>query len=112
MKQALLLTTALAMMGGSGYLTARALGQESAAPLRTVTVSVHNGATGPQGPKGETGKQGEKGARGPTGPAGPPGTGGDLCAGAPTGYSPGILVINSPGGQVRIYTCIEPEGTK
>jgi hypothetical protein len=24
-----------------------------------------------------------------------------------TGYSPGILVINQPGGKVKIYTCIE-----
>jgi hypothetical protein len=22
------------------------------------------------------------------------------------GYSPGILVLNSPGGQTKIYTCI------
>jgi hypothetical protein len=114
MKQVLLLLLSLTMMGGAGFLTAKAVGQNNAAePIRTVTISVHNGATGPQGPigpKGARGPTGSKGEVGPTGPAGPPGTsGGGPCAGAPTGYSPGILLINSPGGQVKIWTCLEPE---
>ena len=80
-----------------------ALSQSEAAPTRTVTVSVHNGATGPQGPKGAKGEQG------PPGPKGSPGSGGGgPCAGAPTGYSPGFLLINSPGGQVKIWTCLAP----
>jgi hypothetical protein len=114
MKQALLLLLSLTMMGGAGFLTAKAVGQNSSAELiRTVTVSVHNGATGatgpqgPIGPKGERGPIGPKGDTGPTGPTGP--GGGGPCAGAPVGYSPGILQINAPGGQVRIWTCLEPE---
>lgn len=114
-------------MGGAGYLTATALSQDSAAPSRTVTIDVATGPTGPAGPPGERGPAGAKGPtgetgpigpigpigpqgeQGPTGPEGPPGSGGGPCGGAPPGYSPGILQINSPGGQVRIWTCLEPE---
>lgn len=106
---------------GAGYLTATALSPAAAdAPQRTVTIDVATGPTGPEGPPGPQGKPGPPGAKGPTGeqgpqgiqgeqgPPGPPG-GGDICSGAPTGYEPGLLVINHPGGQVTIYTCIEPE---
>lgn len=69
------------------------------------------GATGPQGPQGiagpqgPTGPKGDKGDKGDTGPQGPPGaSGGFSCL---SGYNPGILQINQPGGHVRIYTCIE-----
>ena len=55
-------------------------------PARTETVNV---ATGPQGPPGA---------------AGPPGE--FSCV---TGFSPGYLVINAPGGQVKTYTCLEDE---
>jgi hypothetical protein len=112
----LLLGTSLLLAASAGYLTSVAFSGSSAAPARTETITLHNGATGatgPAGPKGEKGDKGEKGAtgpageRGPTGPAGPPG--GGPCAGAPAGYEPGILVINHPGGQVRIFTCLGPE---
>ena len=105
MKQGVLLALSLTMMTGAGYLTATALSQTPGQPLRTVTISVQEGPPGPPGPKGEKGEQGE---RGPAGPQGEPGTDGTPCLGAPAGYTPGILQINTPGGQVRIYTCLEP----
>lgn len=69
----------------AGGLGAAAISSGSApAPTKTVTVNVGTG---------------------PTGPAGPPGPAGSVeCL---SGYSPGILVINAPGGQTKIYTCIE-----
>lgn len=76
-------------------MAATAFSQESG-PTRTVTVDVGTGEQGPPGPPG------------PAGPAGPAGEGGGICSGAPTGYSPGILQLNTPGGQVRIWTCLEP----
>jgi Collagen triple helix repeat (20 copies) len=127
MKAALLLTLGLVMAGASGFLTATALSQAPEA-TRTVTIDVATGPTGPSGPTGDPGpqgergppgargpigpqgEQGEQGATGPAGPTGPPGpSGSGPCAGAPTGYSPGILQINHPGGQTRIWTCLEPE---
>ena len=122
MKQFILLALSLTMMGGAGILAAGALSQGSAGPIRTVTIDVGTGAQGvpgPPGPPGDTGAKGEqgppgpagetgpKGETGPTGPAGPSGGGGP-CDGAPTDYSPGILLINAPGGQVKIWTCLEP----
>jgi hypothetical protein len=109
------------MAMGSGFLASTALSQDPQEPIRTVTVDIPIGTPGPAGPPGETGpqgprglrgeqgEQGEQGEAGPAGPQGPPGLGGGPCAGAPTGYSPGILQINAPGGQVRIWTCLEPE---
>jgi hypothetical protein len=70
----------LGFAGASGYLASAAIGQAEE-PTRTVTVDV---ATGPQGPPG------------------PPGEFSCLA-----GYSPGILVINAPRGQVKTYTCLE-----
>jgi hypothetical protein len=116
------------MAAGSGALAAHAIAEATSAPIRTVTVDVGTGAQGPPGPtgpKGDTGPQGaqglqgEKGPPGPQGvrgpigeqgPPGPPGPAGtDVCAGAPAGYTPGILQINGTGGHVKIFTCIEPE---
>jgi hypothetical protein len=108
------------MAGASGWVAANALSQnEAAAPIRTVTISVKNGATGPTGAQGPTGLKGEQGLAGPSGPSGPTGavgptgpagpSGGGPCEGAPADYSPGFLLINSPGGQVQIWTCLEPE---
>jgi hypothetical protein len=100
---------------GAGFLTATALSQDDG-PIRTVTIDIATGPQGPPGPpgepgpRGETGPQGEQGIQGEIGPTGPPGEAGEPCGGAPSGYSPGILQINTPGGQVRIYTCLEPEG--
>jgi hypothetical protein len=81
----------LGLAGGSGYLASVALSQGSEGPTITTTVNVATGATGPAGPPG------------PTGPIGP--AGGTTC---PNGYTMGRLVINHPGGQTAIWTCIEP----
>ena len=83
---------ALVLAGGAGYLAAAAIGQGAGEPTRTVTVDVGTGAQGPPGPQGERG------------PAGPPGPAGQFDCGA--GYEVGVLVINAPGGQVRIKTCL------
>jgi len=85
-KPSVLLVVAIALAGGAGFLAAEALSQGAPAPTKTVTVDVGTGATGPVGPQG---------------PQGPEGSFSCLA-----GYSPGILVINAPGGQTRIYTCI------
>lgn len=108
--KALLYTAAtLALAGTSGFFAAKALGQDGE-PIRTVTVALETGPQGPvgaPGPKGDTGPAGPKGEQGPPGPRGLPGISG-TCAGAPPGYSAGILVLNAPGGQVRIWTCLGP----
>jgi hypothetical protein len=97
----------LAFAAGTGYLVSAAIGQE--APTRTVTIDVATGPAGPAGPAGAEGERGPAGPPGPAGPAGPqgpqgpPGTGAATC---PNGFSPGLLVINHPGGQTAIFTCI------
>jgi hypothetical protein len=96
MKPALLLASALVLTAGSGFLAATALSQSGGEPTKTVTVDVATGPQGPAGPKGEPGPQGV------AGPAGPPGEFSCIA-----GYSPGILVLNAPGGQVKLYTCLE-----
>jgi len=83
----LLVAASLALAGGAGFFAAGAGGQ--AAPARTVTLDVGTGAQGPPGPPG---------------PKGDPGENGVACL---SGYQPGVLVINHPGGHVRIYTCLE-----
>jgi hypothetical protein len=113
----IILTAAgLALAATSGFLASGALGVGEQA-TRTVTVNVGGGGVGPQGPpgpagpkgdpgpagpRGEAGPAGPKGDTGPAGPAGPPG--GVKC---PTGFSEGVLIINHPGGQTSIYTCIK-----
>ena len=75
---------------GAGGLAAAAVSSSGAPPPQTtVTVDIPTTATGPQGPPG------------PPGPKGDPGT--FECL---QGYVPGVLVINSPGGHTRLYTCI------
>ena len=120
------------MAGASGFLATMALSQSNE-PTRTVTLDLRAGPTGPTGPTGPQGERGLKGEPGPkgeigpigpqgpkgerglkgdvgaTGPAGPPGpSGGGPCAGAPQGYSPGVLILNAPGGQVKLWTCLGP----
>lgn len=111
--------TAFVAAGGLG--TAAVIAQTSADDVKTVTVDVGKGEkgdpgpagpagpAGPKGEKGEKGEQGEQGLRGLTGPPGPPGPkgepGGTTC---PKGFVPGKLVINHPGGQATIYTCMTP----
>jgi hypothetical protein len=110
-----LASASLVLAGLTGYLSATALSQAEE-PTRTVTIDVATGPIGPpgpQGPQGERGEQGirgpqgEQGERGPQGPQGPQGPPGEFSCIA--GYSPGILQINAPGGQVRTYICIQDE---
>ena len=119
------MVASLGLALGAGFLTATQMASGQAeGPGRTVTVDVATGPEGPPGPPGETGPQGEQGPPGvigpegpagpigppgPEGPPGPPGQGGGPCGGAPEGWEPGFLQINAPGGQVTIYTCLEPE---
>lgn len=103
--------TALALAGTSGFFTALATGAGSAVQVRTVTVNVGQrgpqGPPGPQGPQGERGPAGEQGARGQPGPQGEPGPRGPAGLQCPSGYEAGVLIINAPGGQTNLWTCIK-----
>jgi hypothetical protein len=114
----LLAAGSLLLAATSGFLAASTLAQGNASEARTVTVNLATGPKGdpgPPGPKGDTGPKGDpgptgpKGDPGPVGPPGPEGTGGGPCKGAPANYEPGFLLINAPGGQVKIWTCLEPK---
>jgi len=102
----------LALAGGAGFLTATSLSAGSQAS-RTVTINIPTGGTGPQGPQGEPGPPGPKGdtgatgATGPTGPKGDTGPQGPAGITCPEGFSEGDLVINHPGGQVTLFTCLK-----
>lgn len=91
----LLIVAALILASGTGFLSAYALGSSGALPAKTVTINV---ATGPQGIPGPPGPPGPKGDTGATGPAGL------TC---PTGFTPGELIINHPGGQTVTWTCLQ-----
>jgi len=109
----LLSALGLALAASSGFMTAQAVGSGLQGPAKTVTINVgptgptgpagppgakgDTGAPGPKGDKGDQGLRGLPGERGPTGPAG---------LACPQGFSPGELVINHPGGQVAIWTCL------
>jgi hypothetical protein len=123
-KASILLTVAaLSATAAGGYFTSQAINADAQTPVKVVTIDVGvgekgdpgpAGPAGPAGPKGDTGAKGEKGATGDvgpagaTGPAGPPGPKGDpggvTC---PPGFVNGKLIINHPGGQTTIFTCIE-----
>jgi hypothetical protein len=90
MRPVVALGGALALASGAGFLTAQAIGQGNQTPTETVTINVATGATGPQGPAG---------------PPGPPGPAGAVQC--PTGFQEGLLVINHPGGQVTLFTCLK-----
>lgn len=119
----LLMAGALGATASGGYFASQAINADAQQSIKTVTITLANGEkgdpgptgpTGPAGPKGATGAKGEQGAKGEVGaagaagPPGPPGpkgdTGGITC---PTGFVEGKLVINHPGGQTTIFTCIE-----
>jgi len=99
----------LLLASTAGFLTAATVGT-GATQVRTTTVNVGSGQRGPQGPqgppgpagpagpKGDPGKQGSQGDRGPAGPA---------VLACPSGYEEGVLQLNAPGGQTRIWTCLE-----
>jgi len=88
----------LALAGASGFLASQALSASQQA-TRTVTVNIPTAGPGPTGPQGPQGPAGPKGDPGPTGPAGA-----QTC---PAGFELGDLVINHPGGQVTLHTCLK-----
>jgi hypothetical protein len=116
-KLAALIASGSVLAAGSGFLTSTALSQEGEGPEITTTISLAEGPQGPPGPQGEPGPEGEQGepgeqgipgpagAIGPQGPPGPAGQDGGLVC--KTGFTKGELVINHPGGQVTIWTCIK-----
>lgn len=90
-------STILTVVGASAFISAGGLGAAAviaapAAPQKTVTIDVGKGEKGDPGPPG------------PQGPKGDPG--GTTC---PDGYVFGKLIINHPGGQATIFTCITPD---
>ena len=90
-----LLAVALAFAGSAGFLATKALGIGTQQPTQTVTIDIPTN-TGPQGPVGPAG---------PPGPKGDPGTpGAESC---PPGYTFSAVVINAPGGQHQIATCLK-----
>jgi hypothetical protein len=117
------------LAGAAGFLSAMALGAAQDEPTSTTTINAAVGEPGPPGPKGEigpVGPAGPKGEPGPPGPAGPVGAKGekgdkgDVGPAGPigpvgppgavdcgTGFHTGIVVINHPGGQVTIKTCVK-----
>jgi len=88
-----LLIAALALAASGGFLVSTALGTGSQQPTKTVTVNVGTGEQGPAGPAGPAGPKGDPGA-----------PGAESC---PSGYVFGALVINHPGGQTQIATCLK-----
>ena len=89
----LLLVVAVALAGTSGYFVSQAVGLGTQQPTKTVTIDVGTGAKGETGPAG------------PPGPKGDPGTpGAESC---PPGYTFSAVVINAPGGQHQIATCLK-----
>jgi hypothetical protein len=82
-------------MSAGGLATAAVITATAPPPQKTVTVDLSPGPTGPTGARGATGAAGATGTQGPSG-----------AFSCYTGYVPGILIINQPGGHVQIYTCI------
>ena len=112
--------SALVLSGGLGAAFGLAVTDTSLQAARTVTINAGEGATGPTGPAGpagpvgpagpigpvgQTGDRGPPGPQGPKGEQGPPGPAGGLTC--PAGFSEGDLVINHPGGQVTLFTCLK-----
>jgi hypothetical protein len=85
----LLMTGALTATAGGGFLTSQAVMAQNNEP-KTETITVKDGEQGPPGPPGPKGEPGE--------------SGGQTC---PEGFVNGRLVINHPGGQTTIATCLE-----
>lgn len=101
-----LLVGGLSLAATSGFSVSQAISQTDDVPTKTITIK--NGEPGPPGPAGPAGAKGEQGERGAPGPAGPKGEKGDpgdvTC---PDGFVFGKLVINHPGGQEVIFTCLQ-----
>lgn len=84
----LLLAGALVSASAGGFFTSQAVMAQDG--VKTETITVKDGEPGPAGPPGPKGEKGEPG--------------GTTC---PTGFVQGRLVINHPGGQTTIATCLE-----
>ena len=105
LKLASLIASGSLLAAGSGYFAAVALSQSPGEPQRTVTIDV---ATGPQGDQGHRASKVLRGRRESRASPARRGLPGDFsCI---EGFAPGILVINHPGGQVPIYTCLDRGG--
>jgi hypothetical protein len=119
-------STILATLAATGFVASGGFGVAAViaqdGPEKTVTIDVGKGEkgdpgpagpAGPAGPKGDKGEPGEQGERGLVGPAGPKGDKGDVGppggTTCPEGYVFGKLIINHPGGQTSIFTCMTPE---
>ena len=85
----LLTAGALGATAAGGFFASQAVMAQNSQP-KTETITVKDGEPGPPGPKGDKGDPGEPGAQ--------------TC---PAGFVPGRLVINHPGGQTTIATCLE-----
>jgi hypothetical protein len=110
MKKAVLIgLLSLTLAATAGVITAVAIGAGSPpAPVRTVTLNITPGTPGPAGPAGPVGPAGPAGSTGPkgdVGPAGPQGPSGSIAC--PSGFVPGLVIVNHPGGQVTLYSCIK-----
>lgn len=122
-KTVVFMAGALAFASGGGFFASQAVMAQDGDKVVTIDVGEGEkgdpGPAGPPGPQGERGPQGEQGEQGevgevgPVGPAGPKGDkgdkgdpGGTTC---PPGFVFGRLIINHPGGQTTIYTCMTPE---
>jgi hypothetical protein len=105
LKLVTLIASGTLLAGGSGYLASEALTAGSQDAQVTTTINLATGESGPPGPAGPTGEQGPAGEKGPPGPIGPTGSAGAVTC--PPNFIEGELVINHPGGQVTIFTCIK-----
>ena len=79
---------ALTATAAGGFFTSQAVMAQDG--VKTETITVKDGEPGPPGPAGPKGEKGEPG--------------GQTC---PPGFVNGRLVINHPGGQTTIATCLE-----
>jgi hypothetical protein len=110
---------ALALAGSAGFFVAMSF-SATGQVTKTVTINIPTSGTGAQGPagppgaqgepgpkgdKGDPGVKGDPGAQGVPGPPGPKGDPGSFTC--PAGFSEGVLVINHPGGQTSIFTCLK-----
>ena len=106
----LLMAAGLASAAVAGGSTATFVAVGEAQQVRTVTVNVGSGQRGPQGPpgpQGERGAQGPQGERGPKGEQGERGPQGPAGLDCPAAYEAGVLILNAPGGQTNIWTCLK-----
>jgi len=93
---AALLAGALTATAASGYLASEAINAQAQGGVKTETITVKDGTPGPAGPAGPAGPKGDKGEPGEPGA--------QTC---PEGFVNGRLIINHPGGQTTIATCLE-----